>query len=227
MQAGTIDDFLPNWSVVQQIQHIKQQMAAYEAESKGQEDKEGSEKENTFSRQHKNTPSEEAAPVHSPPHPEAHHDTLDHLNLADETSPVSSRPQEVLAPPIEAPAASTSRAVRDMPEEELVWQVRASRLVLDTLHSLCPQLCRHSVHMHHSSYQYFATVTWSPFLEVLHWSDMFCCSHRQHSKSHLLRISQSSEEVVGGNPMCVRTEELHSASHIMRGATCCPHVEFG
>jgi hypothetical protein len=87
MQPGTIDDFMPNWSVVSQIQDIKQFMmlAEEEAESKGQtiEVKDASEKENRCSEQHEATP--EAVPAAQA---EPNDRALSHLHITEDPEPV-------------------------------------------------------------------------------------------------------------------------------------------
>lgn len=128
VQAGTIDDFLHNWSVVQQIQAINQQMAVRDANSgktKPCEHTDVSEKENTHSQQHKST--QPAAAAHSEPHHDIQ-DAVQHLQLTDEHPHVQFENQEPLDPPFQVPVESESTpkpVLEDEPEEE-VWQVMSS-----------------------------------------------------------------------------------------------------
>lgn len=96
LQVAVIDDFLPNWSVISQIETLNEQLAADQAKAKAAaaEQQEGSEKENTHSQQHsqQHTNAEHESqhpadgPSDAPAQPEALGADLEHLELSDAPS---------------------------------------------------------------------------------------------------------------------------------------------
>lgn len=130
LQPAIIDDFLPNWSVIQQIQDIRQQMASREAysEDAAEEFQDVDETVNSDCQHHMkiHQPAEAAAPPTPPPDP--HHDTLDRLEsltVTEEYGHVHTTERGGLQQPaLLATVPSTSALIAEEEDEQELWQVR-------------------------------------------------------------------------------------------------------